>query len=197
MNTSNNGNDNQVDAAPDAKLEPTKGSGRFWLWIGLIAVLFVGALIVGGQMMGVLYGIVFPPMPPRPTELVEIQHTNEAHGVDNWLYQTASDACQLTRYYESQGGSCIIAPEMCTAGFINQSSVTTGENVSQCTGTTEFSLFEMRWQTIIATGYGSEYPTQFKLSREVFWSGSVPPVNFEQLIEGIEADATPESTTTP
>ncbi|MBC8170697.1 MAG: hypothetical protein H7X77_03460 [Anaerolineae bacterium] len=168
MNTSSNGN-------PD----PASRSLRRGLLPLLLAIIAVGlAVFVGAQVIGVLYSMVFPPAPPRPASLTELSHTSEAYGVDMWAYGTADDACVVARFFITSGGECVFAPTVCDAGFVNNSSMQPGSNVAQCSGVTAFSIFAMRWEAIIAAGYKDGNPTQFKLSREIFWTGEVPPAMF-------------------
>lgn len=150
---------------------------------GLLPLIFAGlavalAIFVGTQVIGVLYNIVFPPPPPRPDGVVELERVNEAHGVDTWQYATAQDACSVMRFYESEGGTCNYAPDRCEGGFVDLSTVVAGDNVGQCEGTANFSIFALQWEAVIATGYSDENPTRFRLSREVFWTGEVPPPMF-------------------
>jgi hypothetical protein len=136
------------------------------------------AVFVGIRVIGVLYGIVLPPQPPRPPNLTELTHESAAYGVDDWSYSTSQDACQVARFYESNGGNCTFSPQTCSAGFIDSSIISPESNVAQCSGSIEFSIFAMKWEAIIAAGYRDGNPTHFKLSREIFWTGEVPPPMF-------------------
>jgi hypothetical protein len=165
---------------PSAGSRDSGRQRRGWLPL-ILAVAAVGlALYVGTQVIGVLYSILSPPLPPLPDNVIEMEHTSEAHGVDTWQYATAQDACSLTRFYESNGGTCIYAPDRCEDAFIDLRSVRQGDNVSQCSGEMNFSIFALRWEAVIATGYEEETPTHYKLSREVFWTGAVPPPMFSE-----------------
>jgi hypothetical protein len=157
----------------------------------LIALLAVGlAIYIGTQVVGVLYSMVAPPLPPKPDSLTELSHTNDAYGVDTWQYATDQDACSLARYYESSGATCIYAPDRCEGGFVDLNNVQQGDNVAQCYGSTRFSIFAMTWEAIIATGYSAEQGvTQFLLSREVYWTGEVP--DSEALQDLARATAVP------
>ena len=58
--------------------------GTIPVWLGLIAL--VGALVftfvVGVQIIGALYVLIAPPLPPVPLEVVEMEHLTTQHGSD-------------------------------------------------------------------------------------------------------------------
>lgn len=168
MNTSSSG-------SPEAEA-PSVRRGLLPLILAIIAVGL--AVFVGLQVIGVLYSIIFPPVPPRPASVTELAHTSEAYGVDAWDYGTADDACAVARFYINNNGECKFGPKICDAGFVNDTSMQPGSHVAQCSGVMAFSIFAMRWQAIIATGYRDGNPTHFKLLREIFWTGEVPPAIF-------------------
>lgn len=142
----------------------------------LAALLVVGfALVIGFQVMGVLFSIAAPPQPPHPADVVQLEYTSTAYGVDEWVYATQQDACELVRYYEALDGICLPIGGRCGEGA---SSTSRSQNVAQCSGEQPFSIFAMRWNAVIATGYGGTTPTHFRLSREIYWTGEVPPTNF-------------------
>jgi hypothetical protein len=146
------------------------------LLLVLVAVLLV-FLIIGIQAFGILYSIMFPPMPPLPQNVSEVRHTSIDHGVDEWLYQTEQNACDIASYYEIKGGQCRFTSDSCgdeSSDEIRLSS--SGKHVATCIGEAQFSLFAYRWEANIADGYrDDDGSTQFSLIREVFWTGAVPP----------------------
>jgi hypothetical protein len=134
-------------------------------------VLIALSVFAGIQVIGVLYGIIFPAEPPLPQSITQLEHSSEAYGVDEWVYSTPIDACEIVRFYDSWG-RCVFAPGMCRGRFKqDEIIITQGDNVAQCTGEINFSIFAMRWRSIIATGYKNGDATRFRLSREVFWTG--------------------------
>jgi hypothetical protein len=141
----------------------------------LVAVAL--AVYIGLQVIGVLFSIASPPQPPRPENARQIDYTSTAYGVDEWIYTTQQDACEVTAYYESLGAMCSLIGNFCNAGRITTRSASS-QNVAQCSGELDFSIFATRWNAVIATGYGEETPTHFRLSREIFWTGNIPPTNF-------------------
>lgn len=171
------------DSDPELPASPSSpapvGPSRFSLRLLLIAVLAVGlALYIGSQVIGVLFSIVMPPQPPRPADVEQIEHTSASYGVDEWIYAVNQDACAVAAYYQAQGASCSIAPEICSGESMSRDAYTVGENVAQCSGEMKFSIFAMKWNAVIAAGYREGLPTRFRLSREIFWSGEIPPANF-------------------
>jgi len=146
------------------------------LLIGLVGVLLV-FLVIGVQAFGILYSIVFPPTPPLPTNITEVRHTPVDHGVDEWLYQTEQNACDIVTFYEEVGGVCQFPTGACE----NEASEDfrfsqSGEHVATCVGESEFNIFVYRWEANIADSYQSDVGgTIFSLIREVFWTGAVPP----------------------
>lgn len=142
----------------------------------ILAIALVGlSLYVGAQVVGVLYGIVFPPNAPLPDGSVQLEHENLAYGVDNWLYGTTEDACRVARFYVAADGICRIAPNICENSRVDEDeTLGSGDNIARCSGTTQFSIFEMSWNVDVAAGYTDEYPTRFRLEREVYWIGNAP-----------------------
>jgi hypothetical protein len=120
-----------------------------------------------------LYGLVFPPDAPVPEDVVMIEHENFAYGVDEWLYGTQTAACDVITFYLESGANCRITPGQCGTGLTNPSAQTV-QNVATCTDTVAFSIFEMSWETTIATGYRTGEPTRFRIHREIYWIGTAP-----------------------
>lgn len=149
------------------------------LVIGVVAVLF--ALVVGTQVIGVLYAIFFPPAAPRPAQAEEVSHSGEAFGVDDWLYRTDLPVCDVVQFYIDNGGECRIVPGWCgtqsQSGGTDPGADTPNQNVARCSADVKFSIFALRWQAVIATGSTSADATQFRVNREIFWTGTAPPVS--------------------
>lgn len=146
----------------------------------VLGIITVGlAVIIGSQVIGVLYSILFPPLPPLPSSLAEISHDNPTYGADDWLYNAADKPCQVVAFYQSQGGDCRVAPLWCgderEADSTQSGLDSRHQNVARCTGNVSFSIFNMRWQATIATGDSPRYPTLFRLNRVVFWGGGNVP----------------------
>jgi hypothetical protein len=144
---------------------------RLVLLLGGVVLLLL--FYIGTQVFGVLYGIVFPAQPPLPPDVHEITHENADYGFDTWLYGTDQDACEVVAFYATEGGRCLLSPGYCNTGTVIEVD-TPGQHVARCSGEQEFSIFAMRWNAIIATGDEFAGKTQFRLEREVFWSGSIP-----------------------
>jgi len=172
-------NAGKIESDDKIKLEDTPASelssSRSPLVLVLLAGVLVICLIIGVQAFGILYSIAFPPSPPVPDVVTQVRHTAIDHGVDEWLYETEQDACEVMQYYQSQDGVCHVAVDTC--GDDSQETVTfgtVGQHVATCFGEVSFNIFAYRWEANIANGYQGGL-TQFSLIREVFWTGAVPP----------------------
>lgn len=154
---------------------PAQSSQRVFWFLLALGVSLILALVVGRRVVGVLYSIVAPPDAPLPTDTREISHTSAAYGVDEWVYGTDQNACELVSFYIDQQGECRIAPNACSETNFGATEPTPGEHVARCTGVIPFSIFTMRWEAIIATNYVVDGRTHFRLLREIFWTGQAPP----------------------
>lgn len=172
MNTNKPGSPSSADdaARPGRRFLP-------WQVILLGGAALALAVLIGTQVIGVLYSILAPPSPPLPEGARLLSHTGFDYGVDDWLYGTDERACTVARFYQEQGGVCRVSVGDCEG----DSSMRLGpapaepQNVARCVGEVYFSIFAMRWEVTIASGYEKDGQTRFSLSREVFWTGSIPP----------------------
>ncbi len=182
----NTGSDSSVEPNESALLSTNRRVPARILVLGLIAIVF--AVVVGSQVIGVLYAIFFPPAAPIPDLVTLVSHTSKDYGTDDWLYSSDKlTACDVVRFYESKDGQCRVAPLMCAEdGAIQTPSVsnTNGQNVARCVATQNFSIFALRWEVVIATGATSDQTSQFRLNREIYWTGAVPPSNPPSLDNG-------------
>jgi hypothetical protein len=170
LNTSSNGNPD-----PDQALTPAPKRRR-GIWFTLLGFLLVIiAFLISIQVIAVLYAIINPPLPPVYTSAQQLEYRSQAYGVDEWVYGTTEDACRVSRFFANNGGNCAFTRDVCDRGFIDPAEVLRSENVAQCTGIVQFSIFAMRWRVSVAGGYRDRFATRFVLTREVFWSGEVPP----------------------
>lgn len=171
---------NEAEALPEGRRVPVKV-----IVMGLIAIVF--AIVTGSQVIGVLYAIFFPPAAPLPDKVTLVSHTSKDYGTDDWLYTSSQTACDVVRFYESKEAECRVAPVWCadeTSQITSDGSSTGGQNVARCIGTQNFSIFALRWEVVIATGSSKDQLTQFRLNREIFWTGAVPPYNPPSLDGG-------------
>ncbi|MAS34638.1 MAG: hypothetical protein CL610_11570 [Anaerolineaceae bacterium] len=168
MSTVNAGNPN------DPETEPTGGIPWVALLLGGLALIFV--VLVGPRVVGVLFGIMAPPEPPVPPNARLLTYSREAYGVDVWTYDTTQDICDLVLFFKEQGGDCPIFPPRCATktDSVPQSSP---DLIAQCVGDMEFSVFAMRWQFAIPVRSISPQRPRFDLSREIFWTGDLPPAS--------------------
>ncbi|HEX2906266.1 MAG TPA: hypothetical protein VHO69_05355 [Phototrophicaceae bacterium] len=151
-----------------------------WLIILLGIIALALAIIIGTQVIGVLYGIVAPPSPPVPSGVAEVSHTSTDYGVDSWVYGTSLDGCEILKFYQDRGASCWSKVDRCPAAAIGgqSSQQTASQDLIQCTSQMSFSIFAMRWNVALAAvGYQQDGSTHFNVDREVFWTGAVPPAS--------------------
>lgn len=142
--------------------------------IGIVTVTL--ALVIGTQVIGVLYAILFPPVPPLPSETRLISHTNVDYGVDEWLYTVNDAPCDVLRFYRDRADECRVVPLLCDPTQPGSETVTAvNQHIARCEAQVQFSIFALRWEVVIGTGASADEPVQIKLDREVFWTGAVPP----------------------
>jgi hypothetical protein len=169
-----------------------EGRGVPWKIIVLGVIALVLAVVIGTQVIGVLFVILFPPAPPLPANVTLVSHSNADYGVDEWLYTSNQNVCDVLIFYMERGGQCRIAPLQCGDNRTDDETLTgvdsSGQHIARCVGETTTSIFAMRWQAVIATGSTPETRAQFRLQREIFWSGQVPPMpeQPELEVQGIE-----------
>lgn len=182
---------NEANSLPEGRRVPTK-----IIVMGLIAIVF--AVVIGSQVIGILYAIFFPPAPPIPDQVTLVSHSSKDYGVDDWFYTSNQQACDVLHYYESKEGQCRVAPIACGTSETPSAAKDVngvGQNVARCIGTQNFSIFALRWEVVIATGAASSNETEFRLNREIYWTGAVPPSNPPSLDGGlpgfVEATAEP------
>ncbi len=167
-------NTGSLDQPPEDARRPLS-----WVWLLLGGVTIVVALVIGVQVIGVLYAIAFPPAPPVPDIWRVVSHTSTDYGVDDWLYTSVLSACELIRYYQDNGATCRLAPVSCGGENTSQTSLpgdfVAGQHIGRCYGESKFSIFAQGWQVNIAYGPNEQEKTQFRVTREIFWTGEVPP----------------------
>jgi hypothetical protein len=163
----------QVTSAPHQRTVPWR-----IIVVGIVALLL--AVFIGTQVLGVLYVIVFPPVPPLPGDVTLVSHANTDYGVDTWLYDSRQKPCDVLTYYMNSGGECRLTPSECgdtkDKSLVADDPSAAGQNIARCVGVSNVSIFAMRWMAIIATGPSSDLPTEFRIEREVYWTGEVPPI---------------------
>lgn len=154
--------------------EITPASRRGWGVIVLAVVLIALAIVIAVQVLGVLYGVLFPPMPPTLDDVTVSSHVSPSYGVDDWLYGSPDDACRVARFYQSMGAVCTIAPNSCDSGVFTSDVPRPGTNVARCVGDIQWSIFAQRYYVNIAGGYDEPMLSRIRLEREIFWTGSLP-----------------------
>ncbi len=152
------------DGAPIARGSPS----------AIVVLLLIAgvalAIYIGTNVLGVLFGMVAPPLPPIPAGLIEVSHESENYGVDLWTYTSAVDPCEIVPQF-GQSGVCTYAPMQCGALRNVPDDTFETDIVARCTGKVEFSIFTMEWWALISRVI-ADSSTQVELEREVFWIGN-------------------------
>lgn len=170
---SNSGSPNAETTAKQP-IEESSSSGslrRQRLYLLLAAMGLLVAAYIGVQLFVIVYGLVFPPDAPVPDGSTLIEHENFAYGVDEWLYGTQVNPCDVVTFYLESDANCRVSPGQCGIGITDPVGQSV-QNVATCSGNTSFSIFDMGWEVTIAAGYRTGDPTRFRLRREVFWIGT-------------------------
>lgn len=157
---------------------PDKPGWKFpWLLI-LLAVVLVLALIIGTQVVGVLVAILAPPEPPLSAGARQLSHSSREQGIDEWVYSSTMNACEIVNFYRESGGICEVNPVWC---FDDQNLAPRAGSgwypVATCSAVHTFSIFTMRWRAKISAGHADDGQTHIELSREISWAGGLPPEN--------------------
>ena len=165
MNTTSGGSPNSP--------EETQSKRGLPIGLALIAAgaALLFAVVVGPRLIGLLFGIISPPLPPLPDGVTQVSYEQSAYGVDQWTYTTEGSICELVTFFESQGGQCPILPPSCQTGTPEVDK----DFLARCYGDVEFAAFMMRWRLEIPHRASSRSALRFELSRQISWTGDLPP----------------------
>ncbi len=160
----------------------TEKRGRLpLLLLPLLVIALLMAVFIGTNVLGVLFGVVAPPLPPLPAGMTQIDHTSPAYGVDTWKYLSSADssgvptidACSAVQYIQSNDGVCQLAPLQCGEYRETDDSFSADNSVvARCSGQVAFSIFNMQWWALVMRTPDAQ--TQLELHREVYWIGTGP-----------------------
>ncbi len=176
---SNNGNPKLEYNLPDEVVStPVDGANideevSRWQTLPFLIVIAVAlgvAAVLGFQLMGILYAMLFPPNVTLPPDVTELEHENFTYGADRWVYGTSMNGCMLVEYFQSNGAICEVASGFC-GGVDTEVNSPNIQELATCSGDETFSIFGMRWQATISAHYSSEPITRFELTRDVLWFG--------------------------
>ena len=93
---SNMNNTGSLDNLPSAEPEPIptpmtpRQRGVSLLFLVGVAALLALALFAGFHLVSILYGVIYPPMPPIYALMTQTGHENRDYGVDVWDYMSTS-----------------------------------------------------------------------------------------------------------
>lgn len=161
-------------SAPSSSSTPEVARRRLpILLVVLLGVALLLALSVATNVLGVLFAIAVPPMPPVPDGAREVAHTNYAYGVDTWDYHVTSDGCVVAQALVDTGATCRLTPLQCSEMLPPRADFSVPETlIARCVGTIEFSVFTMQWAAVISRLPDQAGSTLLQLEREIFWIGS-------------------------
>ena len=141
----------------------------------ILAAVTIPTIIVGFNLLRVIYGVIMPPPPPLPPDVTQISHESEAYGVDKWRYSAAQTPCELAEYYISIGVTCSLAPMQCGSSIDTETYGLDTSLVARCRGAADFSVFHSQWAAEIARDNTSpDAPAILDIEREVYWIGTGP-----------------------
>ena len=141
----------------------------------ILAAVTIPAIIVGFNLLRVIYGVIMPPLPPLPPSVTQVSHESEAYGVDKWRYTSAASPCELAEYYLSIGASCNIAPMQCGSTVDAETYGLDTSLVARCRGGDDFSIFHSQWAAeVVRDNTSPDTPAILQLEREVYWIGTGP-----------------------
>lgn len=153
------------------------GWGFSWLLI-LLAIILILALVIGTQVIGVLVAILAPPGPPLPAGAQQMSHINREQGIDEWVYSSRGNACEIVDFYRENDGICEVNVGWC---FDEQNLAPRAgsgwQPIATCSADVKFSIFAMRWRAKVSAGHAESGQTHIELFREISWSGGLPPEN--------------------
>lgn len=183
----NTGSDSSATSDESVNAPVSRGVPLRIIILGTVALVL--AVIIGSQVIGVLYAIFFPPAAPLPEQITLVRHTSTDYGVDDWLYSSSTPACDIVRFYQEHDAQCRIAPLWCTEEGQASAAIPTerNQNIGRCEATQNFSIFALRYEVVVATGSTADEVSSFRLNREIYWTGAVPPYNPPALDENFTA----------
>lgn len=131
------------------------------LGVGLVVM----ALIVGVPVIGALYALVAPPEPPVPAgqTLIRSWERSVGTGIEERLYGSSSDPCDMIRFYTMQGTCEWLIADACAGG---EAPDLERAEIAVCYGSAPYSGFAQRWRAVIATGYDAPHPTRLRLASQ-------------------------------
>ncbi|MEM6284880.1 MAG: hypothetical protein AAF787_22005 [Chloroflexota bacterium] len=156
--------DNQI---PDDVIDENQPGGSMpWWKIILLAVIVVVVGLYALRMGAIAIAFAFPPEPPVPNNVEEVEYTREAHGMDSWEYHRVPSPCDTIRFYEEQGATCTVEVGYCSeepdAELLQESAL-----AATCTGEEAFAIFVMGWEAEI---FDFPEETRIMVERNIPWT---------------------------
>jgi hypothetical protein len=142
------------------------------VWIPLLALVaaFVVAMLVAIRICPTLTALVIPPDPPLPPVATTLKlHETKVVGVDEWVYSTDAEGCEVAQFYVARVGNCVYDPD---SGCNGPSRAPGGNPISplhvvRCQGNQSFGLYRVDWTVYVTTGIPEGGRTSLRVIRTV------------------------------
>ncbi|MDX2136512.1 MAG: hypothetical protein SF123_00330 [Chloroflexota bacterium] len=161
----------ESDTPPTTDVTTNSQRPRRWL-LPVLLVLFVLALVIGWQVVGVLFGLVSLPEPPVPSFAEATGHRPDVYGFDTWSYRAGALVSELTLYYTQAGATCSTPPfSHDQSALIGRLFPQASNVVALCEGAETFSRFTMLYMAVITSFDPNEALSYLDISRRIDWIG--------------------------
>ena len=171
---------NNGDTSPETSAEPIgnangaapNGKPGLPLWMPLLGLLgaFLFAVFIGARICPTLYSVVLPPEPPLPDgQNTLLLHEAKGTGLDEYLYSTSQDGCNVAQYYKTLLTNCVYDPDAGCASNPHTLPLVNADGIyiGQCSGTQTVGAFHVRWTVYISTAYRENGLTHYRVIREI------------------------------
>lgn len=144
-----------------------------WL-VGVMMIVLILSCVFSIELLGIVRAFMSPPSAPLPINSTQLEHQSLGERSTLRLYQTDLMPCEVTAFYQEQGGTCIFYEGSCQDGNYQRPIYET-EFFAVCEYTTSFSIFAQRWQARLLPSY-TDTPawTRFELQNDLLWGGFIP-----------------------
>jgi hypothetical protein len=162
-----------AESGTPSTTDVTTVSQRRGRWLLLVLLLlFVLALVIGWQVVGVLFGLVSLPEPPVPSFAEETAHREDIYGFDTWSYRASALVSEMTLYYTQAGATCTTLPfSDAQAALLARLFPQSTNVVALCEGSETFSRFTMHYMAAITSYDANEALSYLDISRQIDWIG--------------------------
>lgn len=155
-----------------AEVDPTVEAARrgLPLWIPLLGLVaaFLFAVFIGIRICPALSGLVFVPEPPLPPgEFNLVETFNKGSGRDEFVYQGSIQPCELATYYTNLFNTRFNYDINAPCGTGNGVFEGTEYIVGTIQGRQDIGALSVFWEVRINGAVNSEFPSSFRVVREM------------------------------